>query len=183
MAEKTEILNYFDIRIEQFPGRSTRWLLEDRENVRGLLEIVANELVERIDFSQITQISRSFIPDNLREQESDMVFSVPFRSESESDELLIYILIEHQSTVDPKRGFRELFYMTQIWGFPTTGVGIGGCTQKSMAFPSDSTDCVLHWCAALEYATDAQCNNGHPRYARTVCPKIRHAVSKRKGSR
>ena len=88
MAEKTEILNCFDIRIEQFPDRSTRWLLEDRENVRGLLEIVANELVERIDFSQITQISRSFIPDNLREQESHMVFSVPFRSESESDELL-----------------------------------------------------------------------------------------------
>ena len=115
--KKLKYLNYFDIRIEPFPDRSTRWLLEDRENVRGLLEIVANELVERIDFSQITQISRSFIPDNLREQESDMVFSVPFRSESESDELLIYILIEHQSTVDPIRGFRVLFYMTQIWDF------------------------------------------------------------------
>jgi predicted transposase/invertase (TIGR01784 family) len=115
MAESAEILNYFDIRIEQFPDRSARWLFEDRENVRGLLEIVAAELVERIDFSQIAQINRSFVPDNLREQESDMIFNVPFRSASESEELLVYILIEHQSTVDSTMGFRVLFYMTQIW--------------------------------------------------------------------
>ena len=115
MAEETEILNFFDIRIEHFPDRSARWLLQDRENVRGLVEIVAAELVELIDFSQLAQINRSFIPDNLREQESDLVFSVPLHSESETDELLIYILIEHQSTVDVTMGFRVLFYMVQIW--------------------------------------------------------------------
>ena len=115
MAEEAEILNFFDIQIEHFPDRSARWLLQDRENVRGLLEIVAAELVELIDFSQLAQINRSFIPDNLREQESDLVFSVPLHSESETDELLIYILIEHQSTVDVTMGFRVLFYMVQIW--------------------------------------------------------------------
>ena len=115
MVEEADILNFFDIRIEHFPDRSARWLFQDRENVRGLLEIVAGELVELIDFSQLSQINRSFIPDNLREQESDLVFSVPLRSESETDELLIYILIEHQSTVDSTMGFRVLFYMIQIW--------------------------------------------------------------------
>ena len=115
MAEESEILNFFDIQIEHFPDRSTRWLFQDKENVRGLLEIVAAELVELIDFSQLSQINRSFIPDNLREQESDLVFSVPLQSESETDELLIYILIEHQSTVDVTMGFRVLFYMVQIW--------------------------------------------------------------------
>ena len=115
MAEETEILNFFDLRIEHFPDRSARWLFQDKENVRGLVEIVAGELVELIDFNQLSQINRSFIPDNLREQESDLVFSVPLRSESETDELLIYILIEHQSTVDSTMGFRVLFYMIQIW--------------------------------------------------------------------
>jgi predicted transposase/invertase (TIGR01784 family) len=115
MAEETEILNFFDIRIEHFPDRSARWLFQDKENVRGLVEIVAGELVELIDFSQLSQINRSFIPDNLREQESDLVFSVPLQSESETDKLLIYILIEHQATVDSTMGFRVLFYMTQIW--------------------------------------------------------------------
>ena len=115
MAEESEILNFFDIRIEHFPDRSARWLFQDKENVRGLVEIVAGELVELIDFNQLSQINRSFIPDNLREQESDLVFSVPLQSESETDELLIYILIEHQSTVDSTMGFRVLFYMIQIW--------------------------------------------------------------------
>lgn len=115
MIEKTEILNFFDIRIEHFPDRSTRWLFQDKENIRGLLEIVAGELVELIDFSQLSQINRNFIPDNLREQESDLVFGVLLRNESETDDLLIYILIEHQSTVDSTMGFRVLFYMIQIW--------------------------------------------------------------------
>ena len=92
-------------------------MLEDSENVRGLLEIVAAHLVERLDFSRLLHINRSFIPDNLREQESDLVYRVPFRGESTTDELLIYILIEHQSTVDASMGFRVLFYMMQIWDF------------------------------------------------------------------
>lgn len=115
MTIETEIRNFFDIPIEHFPDRSTRWLLQDKENVRGLVEIVANELAELIDFNQLTQPNRSFVSDTLREQESDIIFRVPFHSGTEADELLIYILIEHQSTVDVTMGFRVLFYMTQIW--------------------------------------------------------------------
>ena len=115
MTTETEIRNFFDIPISHFHDRSVRWLFQDEENVRGLLEIVASELVELIDFNRLTQLNRSFIPNNLREQESDIVLSVPFHSESEMDELFIYILIEHQSTVDPIMEFRVLFYMTQIW--------------------------------------------------------------------
>ncbi len=117
MQKETELLTFFDFPIEQFPDRSTRWLLEDKENVRGLLEIVAEHLVAHLDFRRLAHINRSFIPDNLREQESDIVYRVPFRSESKTDELLIYILIEHQSTIDVTMGFRLLFYMTQIWDF------------------------------------------------------------------
>ena len=117
MPKKTKTPTFFDFPIEQFADRSTRWLLEDKENVRGLLEIVAEHLVSHLDFSQLAHINRSFIPGNLREQESDIVYSVPFRSESKTEELLIYILIEHQSTVDVTMGFRLLFYMTQIWDF------------------------------------------------------------------
>ncbi len=74
-------------------------------------------MVGHLDFSQLTHINRSFVPDNLREQESDIVYRVPFRDESKTEELLIYILIEHQSTIDTTMGFRMLFYMTQIWDF------------------------------------------------------------------
>lgn len=113
--KEIEALKYFDFPIKHFHDRSTRWLLEDHDNVRGLLEIVADNLVAELDFEQLKHINRSFIPDNLREQESDLVYSVPYRSSTQKEELLIYILIEHQSTVDITMGFRVLFYMTQIW--------------------------------------------------------------------
>ncbi len=117
MTLNTQTLKFFDIKIGHFPDRSARWLLQDKENVRGLLEIIARELVDHIDFNQLTQINRSFIPDTLREQEADIVLSVPFKRELGTDEILIYILIEHQSTVDISMGFRVLYYMTQIWDF------------------------------------------------------------------
>ena len=88
-AKETEILAFFDFPIEQFPDRSTRWLLEDKENVRGLLETIADDLAGNLDFSELIHINRSFIPYNLREQESDILYSVPFRTESKTDEVFI----------------------------------------------------------------------------------------------
>lgn len=79
--KEPEILSFSDIPIEPFPDRSTRWLFEDKEYVRDLVEILASELAAYIDFSRLSQINRSFIPDTLREQESDMVFTAPFQTE------------------------------------------------------------------------------------------------------
>ena len=114
-TKETEMRDFFEAPIEHFSDRSARWLLQDKENIRGLIEIVANDLVALLDFSRLTHLNRNFISDTLREQESDILFSVPFQSDSETDELLIYILIEHQSTADVSMGFRVLFYMMQIW--------------------------------------------------------------------
>ena len=113
-----DIRDLFTTPIGHFPDRSTRWLFKDKDNVRGLIEIVANELVEYLDFNGLVELNRSFVSDTLQELESDLVFSVPFQDTSDTegaDELLVYILIEHQSTIDPMMAFRLLFYMCQIW--------------------------------------------------------------------
>jgi len=100
--------------VRAFPDRGTKWLLEFHENVKGLLQIVASDLAGRLDFSRLEKVNETFIPDNLREQESDVVYLVPFRGE-DTGEVCIYVLIEHQSTVSHVMGFRVLFYMVQIW--------------------------------------------------------------------
>ena len=56
--KEIEALKYFDFPIKHFHDRSTRWLLEDHENVRGLLEIVADNLVAELDFEQLTHIKK-----------------------------------------------------------------------------------------------------------------------------
>ena len=72
-------------------------------------------MVELIDFDQMEQVNTSFIDDGFGEREADITFRVPFRNRLETDELIIYILIEHQSTVNPIMAFRVLSYMVKIW--------------------------------------------------------------------
>jgi len=103
--------------VREFADRGTKWLLEQPENVLGLLQILDFNLSKRIGFSRLRDEKKSFILDNLRKQESDLVFSAPFLDEEDGieKEAFIYILIEHQSEVDISMGFRMLFYMTQLW--------------------------------------------------------------------
>ncbi len=115
MLKNPEILEFFDIPNEHFPNHSAQWLLRDNENVRALVDLVFPESSEQMDFSGMVRLESGFILDNLREQVADIVIRVPYRDQSENDGLLIYILIEHQSTVDLTMPFRLLLYMTQIW--------------------------------------------------------------------
>ena len=104
---------FFPVR--EFPDRGIKWLLESPENVRGLVQLIVPDLVDSLDFSRSTKLPDTFIPDNLRKQESDLLYLVPYREGETEQEVLIYVLIEHQSTPDPAMGFRVLFYMLQIW--------------------------------------------------------------------
>lgn len=107
-----------DTQIEHFPDRSLRRLLQDKEYLRGLVQIIAPDIETFLDFSRITYEKRSFISKALQERESDVLLSVRFREDTDAtdtDALFIYILIEHQSTVDKTMGFRLLSYMVQIW--------------------------------------------------------------------
>ena len=109
-------MNYFHLLpVREFPDRGTKWLLESPENTRELLRIIAAELVEKLDFKRIQYIPTTFIPDNLRKQEADILFLIPFVEGGTEREVLIYILIEHQSTPSLLMGFRITFYMLQIW--------------------------------------------------------------------
>jgi hypothetical protein len=114
MLDENEILSLLKAPLEKFADRSAKWLLANTDNLQGLLEIIGSDIVASLDFSKVQRVNTTFIADNLREQESDMVFLLPFRDADET-EVMIYILIEHQSTVDPAMGFRLLFYMCQIW--------------------------------------------------------------------
>ena len=101
MAKETEeTLNIHNIPIVQFQDRSIRWLLQNIEYVRGLVEIVDGPPATQIDFSRMEQVVGNTITNNLQAWMSDLAFLAPFRSASEADEVGICILIEHQSTVD-----------------------------------------------------------------------------------
>ena len=100
----------------QYPDGSAKWLIRQREHLEALLKLLSRQLADALDFGRVTQVNRSFITDELRTQESDMIFRIPFRDPTGGcEEVIIYLLIEHQSTVDPEMGLRLHSYMTQIW--------------------------------------------------------------------
>ena len=114
-VSNTDLYRFFPAPLAHFPDRSARWLFIDPENVRGLVELVAGHIATLLDFRQLTALNRDFLSDTLREQEADLVFSVPFQDASANQELLIHILIEHQSGVDKEMWFRFLGYMYNLW--------------------------------------------------------------------
>ena len=111
----TERYHFFPSSLAHFADRSARGLLITLENVRTLVELVAGQIAAFLDFSQLTTVNRNFLSETLREQEADLVFRVPFRDPSLGEEMLIHILIEHQSSVDKQMGFRFLGYMYSLW--------------------------------------------------------------------
>ncbi|MYB64498.1 Rpn family recombination-promoting nuclease/putative transposase [Candidatus Poribacteria bacterium] len=121
MTEKHEILNREDIKnlfrtdIGHIDDKSIRFLFKHIEHLRGLIQFLSGELTEHLDFSHAKRGMRSYIDTTLRDSISDIVFTVPFRNASNGDEVTIYILIEHQSTVDRMMGLRLHSYMCQIW--------------------------------------------------------------------
>lgn len=110
-----EIIKLFRTDIGHFEDKSARFLFKQTEHLRGLVMFLAGNIAEHLDFSQAKIGSRSYIDEALRDLMSDMVFTVPFRGDTQTEELTIYILIEHQSTVDRMMGLRFLSYMSQIW--------------------------------------------------------------------
>jgi predicted transposase YdaD len=103
--------------VREFPDSGAKWLLSAPENVFGLVQILDAQIASRLDFSRLRDEKTSFVLDSLRKQESDLLFTVPFfdvTCETER-EVIIFILIEHQSKPIMSMGFRVLFYMTLIW--------------------------------------------------------------------
>jgi len=118
--------------VREFPDSGAKWLLSAPENVFGLIQILLAslgsllktvnykrnaEIASRLDVSRMRDEKANFVLDSLRKQISDKVFTVPFKDatcETER-EVIIIILIEHQSKPIKSMGFRVLFYMTLIW--------------------------------------------------------------------
>ena len=71
-------------------------------------------LVAALDWDQLHLESGSFVDEELRRSESDLLFSVPIRG-ANGRKVLLYLLFEHQSTRDPFLPQRLLGYMLAIW--------------------------------------------------------------------
>jgi predicted transposase YdaD len=68
-------------------------------------------IAERIEWATLERLPGSFIDQELTWRHTDLLF----RARIAGREALIYLLLEHQSTVDPLMALRLLGYMNRIW--------------------------------------------------------------------
>lgn len=96
-----------------FPDRAIRDALADPGNLRELLGRVAPALADRLDYTRVEVVPPTFLLDDWRRRDSDLLLRLPFRDAA--GEVLVCVLIEHQSTVDPAMPLRMLVYAVLYW--------------------------------------------------------------------
>ena len=80
--------------------------------VKQLLTSFVNEdWVHNLDFDTLERMETSFVTDEFKEKESDLIYRVQVQDK----EVYIYILLEFQSTVDRFMALRMLRYITEFY--------------------------------------------------------------------
>jgi predicted transposase YdaD len=82
-------------------------------------KFLAPGVVALLDVDKATLQNVSFIDEQLQSREADLLYEVPWTrdddAEPERPPAMLYLLFEHQSTVDPLMPRRLLTYMDRIW--------------------------------------------------------------------
>ena len=114
--KNTEDPRFYNAPIFHFSDRSGRWLLQNAEYVRGLLEILDRQLAEQLDFRGLTPLNRTFLSETLRQQETEqgsqaaqyrraivyIVLLILHRREEAEHDALLTLVDEHTPNMEVK---------------------------------------------------------------------------------
>ncbi|MDE0343382.1 MAG: Rpn family recombination-promoting nuclease/putative transposase [Deltaproteobacteria bacterium] len=100
--------------IEHPHDRLFRAVFSDAAEAAGLLQAaVPRELRENVDWDSLWLVEGTFVDDDLRQSESDLLFEADYGKAT--NRLRLYLLFEHQSTPDVWMRYRLLKYCCRIW--------------------------------------------------------------------
>ena len=91
---------------------SYKLMFSHKQMVRDLLTgFVKEAWVEQLDFNQMEQVSGSYITDELRDREDDMIWRIWWRDRW----LYVYLLLEFQSSEDKHMAVRIMSYLGLLY--------------------------------------------------------------------
>lgn len=98
--------------LENIHDKGYKYLFSNPLIVKELLEsFVHMEWIKEIDFTQTETIDKTYVNDNYKEYEADIIYRLRFKD----SEIYLYLLIEFQSTVDKFIAFRMLQYIVELY--------------------------------------------------------------------
>jgi predicted transposase/invertase (TIGR01784 family) len=117
---------------------------------RQLVEsFVEEEWVAQLDFDRAERIDKSFVAEHYKESESDLIYRIPLRDSEQS--VILYLLIEFQSTVDRFMALRVLYYIVSFYMDYRLGHGAAAKTLPAI-FPIVLYNGDAHWTAPVDVA-------------------------------
>ncbi len=109
-----------------------KFLLSSKQAfVQLIRSFVKTGWAEQIDEASLIKIDKSFILQDFRNKEADVVY----RAKLKDKEVIFYVLMELQSTVDYLLPYRLLLYMTEIWRDIIKNISEKEARQKSFRLP------------------------------------------------
>jgi hypothetical protein len=105
-----------DPPVHDFPDRAFRRSLLHTHNLRDVLRSAVPHLVDRLDCERATAVPRRFQLEDWRDREADLLFHIPYRADDGTwGTVVLCLLLEHQSTADPRLPLRILRYALLYW--------------------------------------------------------------------
>jgi predicted transposase YdaD len=96
---------------------------QPRHAISHLSRFLPAEVLAELRIEEATPYPGTVVDAKLKEHHADLIYRVPLRHRSHAtllddqipDEALLFMLFEHQSTLDPLMALRLLRYMTAVW--------------------------------------------------------------------
>jgi predicted transposase YdaD len=118
--------------IHQRHDTSYRFLLSSKKLFVELLRsFVHKGWVQRIDETNVQEIPHSFVLQDFKRKEADLVYRVQLNGQ----EVVFYLLLEMQSKVDFQMPYRLLLYQVEIWRYLLTDEKKARTRKKSFRLP------------------------------------------------
>lgn len=98
--------------IHQPDDKAFKVLLQNQKAFIQLLRtFLSTDWVNQIDEHALRRLDKSFILPNYKSQESDIIYHCKLKG----TDIIFYVLLELQSTVDQQMSWRLLQYMVELW--------------------------------------------------------------------
>jgi predicted transposase/invertase (TIGR01784 family) len=141
-------------------------LFSHPEMVRDLLlGFVREDWVAHLDFDTLEPVNKSFVSDDLRERESDVVWRIRFAGEW----AYVYLLLEFQSTVDRFMALRVMAYVALLYQDLVHGKQIGENGLLPPVLPVVLYNGERPWSAEVDVADLVIQVPGLEQYAPKIC--------------
>jgi hypothetical protein len=125
--------------IDNLDDKGYKTIFKNKEMFLEFLQsFVKEEWVNRIDESDMIRVDKEFVLQDYRKKEADIIYKLKLKDieTGEKKEIIFYVLLELQSSVDRLMPYRLLMYMVQIWKEELKNIKYTEAQKKNFKLPA-----------------------------------------------